>query len=289
MCDGLRLREWVIPPYNLRGDTVELRCDYEPGNSSIYSVKWFKDDDEFFRYVPRDSPPRHFFPRVGITLDETLTQPGRVVLLAVGFNTSGQYRCEVSAEGPDFNTVTGHGSLMVAPQELVTSERPYLAHDGLLTQISRLTFLARPFHFQRGVLRIKCVAEISGDRLIHHNTIPQTFRAWERSFQGRCWTAIHRVRAYSATSHSVRNMLGDQSQCSKHAGRPITMFEACWATNHNFRSMLSDQSRCSKHAGRPITMFEAYWATNHNVRSMLGDQSQCSKHTGRPITMFEAC
>ncbi|XP_069954336.1 uncharacterized protein [Cherax quadricarinatus] len=229
MCDGLRLREWVIPPYNLRGDTVELRCDYEPGNSSIYSVKWFKDDDEFFRYVPRDSPPRHFFPRVGITLDETLTQPGRVVLLAVGFNTSGQYRCEVSAEGPDFNTVTGHGSLMVvepptsgpvitggrskyhvndtvdlvctsspsrppshlswkingrpAPQELVTSERPYLAHDGLLTQISRLTFLARPFHFQRGVLRIKCVAEISGDRLIHHNTIPQTFRAWERSFQ----------------------------------------------------------------------------------------------------------
>ncbi|XP_042237911.1 uncharacterized protein LOC121876656 [Homarus americanus] len=229
VCDGLRLRESVIPPYKLRGDTVELRCDYEPGNSSIYSVKWFKDDDEFFRYVPRDSPPYHIFPRVGVTVDEALLQPGRVVLRRVGFNTSGQYRCEVSAEGPEFNTVTGRGSLMViepptsgpvitggqskyhvndtvdlvctsspsrppthlswrindraAPQELLKKERPYMAQDGLLTQISRLTFVARPFHFQRGVLRIKCVAEISGQRLAHHTTIPDTFRAWEKSFQ----------------------------------------------------------------------------------------------------------
>lgn len=35
------------------------------------------------------------------------------MLKQVGFNTSGQYRCEVSAEGPDFNTVTGRGSLLV--------------------------------------------------------------------------------------------------------------------------------------------------------------------------------
>ena len=48
---------------------MELRCDYEPGNSSIYSVKWFKDDEEFYRYVPRDTPPYHIFPRGGVTLD----------------------------------------------------------------------------------------------------------------------------------------------------------------------------------------------------------------------------
>ncbi|XP_071534092.1 uncharacterized protein [Panulirus ornatus] len=167
---------------------------------------------------------------VSPVVQEASSQPGRVVLRRVGFNTSGQYRCEVSAEAPDFNTVTGHGSLMViepptsgpvitggrtkyhvnetvdlvctsspsrppthlswringrpAPQGLVTYERPYMAQDGLLTQISRLMFVARPLHFQRGVLRIKCVAEISSNRLTHHHTIPDTFRAWERSFQG---------------------------------------------------------------------------------------------------------
>ncbi|XP_069177312.1 uncharacterized protein [Procambarus clarkii] len=229
VCEGLHLRESVIPPYKLRGDTVELRCDYEKGNSSIYSVKWFKDDDEFYRFIPRDSPQYVIYPIAGVSVDETVSKPGRVVLRGVEFATSGQYRCEVSAEGPDFNTVTGKGSLLVvepptsgpvitggkakyhvndtvdlactsspsqppthlswrvngrsAPQEMVTRERPYTTQDGLMTQISRLTFMAKPFHFQRGVLRIKCVAEISGDNLAHHNTIPDTFRAWERSFQ----------------------------------------------------------------------------------------------------------
>ncbi|XP_045125754.1 uncharacterized protein LOC123513014 [Portunus trituberculatus] len=234
--EGLRLRESVIPPYKLRGETVELRCDYEPGNSSIYSVKWFKDDEEFYRYVPRDTPPYHIFPRGGVTLDEENSQPGRLVLKQVGFNTSGQYRCEVSAEGPDFNTVTGRGSLLViepptsgpvitggksryhvndtvdlvctsspsrppthlswringrpAPQNIISRERPYMSKDGLLTQISRLVFVARPYHFQRGVLRVKCVAEIGAERLTHHTTIPETFRAWERSFQASAGTRI---------------------------------------------------------------------------------------------------
>ncbi|KAG7160192.1 hypothetical protein Hamer_G012736 [Homarus americanus] len=113
---------------------------------------------------------------------EALLQPGRVVLRRVGFNTS-----EPPTSGP---VITGgqskyhvNDTVDLAPQELLKKERPYMAQDGLLTQISRLTFVARPFHFQRGVLRIKCVAEISGQRLAHHTTIPDTFRAWEKSFQ----------------------------------------------------------------------------------------------------------
>lgn len=41
------------------------------------------------------------------------TVPTRVVLHNVGFNSSGHYRCEVSAEAPNFNTVNCRGSLMV--------------------------------------------------------------------------------------------------------------------------------------------------------------------------------
>ncbi|XP_064091914.1 cell adhesion molecule 3-like [Macrobrachium nipponense] len=236
-CSGaLRLKESVIPPYKLRGETVELRCDFEKENSSIYSVKWFKDDEEFYRYVPRDNPQYNIFPRNGVKVDQESLQPNRVVLKEVDFNTSGQYRCEVSAEGPEFNTVIGTGSLLVvepptagpvitggkekykvnetvdllctsspsrpatflswrindrpAPRELVMKEPLYVAKDGLVTQFSRLMFVARPHHFVRGLLRVKCVAEINERRMAHHPTIPETFRAWERSFQA---STGHRV------------------------------------------------------------------------------------------------
>lgn len=42
-----------------------------------------------------------------------LSKPSQVVLQRVEFNASGQYRCEVSAEGPDFNTVIAQGRMIV--------------------------------------------------------------------------------------------------------------------------------------------------------------------------------
>ncbi|KAK4300857.1 hypothetical protein Pmani_026970 [Petrolisthes manimaculis] len=226
--DGLRVRESDIPPYKLRGETAELRCDYELESSSIYSVKWFKDDEEFYRYLPKDTPPTHYYRMTGVTVDKQSTVPARVVLHKVGFNSSGQYRCEVSAEAPDFNTVNCRGSLMVveppadgpvitggrtkyhvndtvdlvctsspsrppsrlswlingrqARPEFVTKERPYMGKDGLMTQISRLVFVTRPSHFHGGKLKIKCVADITGETLAKHSAFSHTFKPWERLF-----------------------------------------------------------------------------------------------------------
>ncbi|KAK3849904.1 hypothetical protein Pcinc_043360 [Petrolisthes cinctipes] len=158
------------------------------------------------------------------------TVPARVVLHKVGFNSSGQYRCEVSAEAPDFNTVNCRGSLMVveppadgpvitggrtkyhvndtvdlvctsspsrppsrlswlingrqARPEFVTKERPYMGKDGLMTQISRLVFVTRPSHFHGGKLKIKCVADITGETLAKHSAFSHTFKQWERLFLG---------------------------------------------------------------------------------------------------------
>ncbi|ROT78592.1 hypothetical protein C7M84_002682 [Penaeus vannamei] len=77
-----------------------------------------------------------------------------------------------------------------APQEHVTKDRPYVAHDGLLTQISRLAFVARPHHFEGGNLEVKCVAEISEHHLKHHKAIPKNFRPWERSFQASTGSSL---------------------------------------------------------------------------------------------------
>ena len=35
------------------GRDVSLICNYQMMGDSLYSIKWYKDDKEFFRYIPR--------------------------------------------------------------------------------------------------------------------------------------------------------------------------------------------------------------------------------------------
>lgn len=64
---GLRLTNIVVPEVVDFRDTVSLSCSYNMGNHTLNSVKWYKDDSEFFRwayimYVQRDVPVnRHNF------------------------------------------------------------------------------------------------------------------------------------------------------------------------------------------------------------------------------------
>ncbi|XP_047738319.1 uncharacterized protein LOC108680069 [Hyalella azteca] len=109
----LRLLRTVIPDYALRGGSARLTCDYDAGESSLYSVRWFKDDLEFYRYVPRSVPSYQVFQRQGFVVDEGASEASHVVARGLQFEASGQYRCEVSAEGPEFTTVIGHGTMLV--------------------------------------------------------------------------------------------------------------------------------------------------------------------------------
>ena len=40
------------------GDMVELFCNFQLDmeQSSLYSVKWYRDNVEFFRYIPSEDP-----------------------------------------------------------------------------------------------------------------------------------------------------------------------------------------------------------------------------------------
>lgn len=46
-----------------------LRCQYDLGNASLYSVKWYRGAHEFYRYTPRDHPDTKIFPFGGIHID----------------------------------------------------------------------------------------------------------------------------------------------------------------------------------------------------------------------------
>lgn len=92
---SIRLVKVVVPPYELYSTTALLECQYELNNSdnkdgsksskshhfsydsneqsdegeTLYSVKWYKDDEEFYRYVPKANPPQHSYKVDGIRVD----------------------------------------------------------------------------------------------------------------------------------------------------------------------------------------------------------------------------
>ncbi|XP_055710116.1 uncharacterized protein LOC129805900 isoform X2 [Phlebotomus papatasi] len=95
---------------------------------ALYSVKWYKDGNEFYRYVPRDMPPVLIFQLPGVSVDLHNSTDTLVVLQSVNLSASGRYRCEVSAEAPSFQTVSDHGDMIVValPEEgpRITGGRP---------------------------------------------------------------------------------------------------------------------------------------------------------------------
>lgn len=125
--EGLSILDTIIPVYKIRGENAQLYCHYDLEGDVLYSVKWYKDDEEFYRYMPESSSssssssnsPQSIFPRPGICVDPTNSNASRVVLTGLDFRSSGLYRCEVSVENT-FNTLNRFGRMLVV--ELPTSE-----------------------------------------------------------------------------------------------------------------------------------------------------------------------
>ncbi|KAG8199245.1 hypothetical protein JTE90_003672 [Oedothorax gibbosus] len=111
---AIRLLMLDIPNPTTQGESVELICSYELlDEDSLYSVKWYKDDVEFYRYVPNDWPPGQFLPLQGVRVDLSKSGSQSVYLRHVDLNSAGTYRCEVSAEAPEFQTVAAEGKMTV--------------------------------------------------------------------------------------------------------------------------------------------------------------------------------
>ncbi|XP_054288818.1 uncharacterized protein LOC129004311 [Macrosteles quadrilineatus] len=108
-----------VPQYPELGQDVELLCRFELQGDRLYSVSWYKDYMEFYRFVPRGTPTQHVHKMEGINVDLERSDAAKVVLLSVPLKASGLYMCEVSAEAPYFTSVHGQAwmSVVVLPQE----------------------------------------------------------------------------------------------------------------------------------------------------------------------------
>ena len=58
MSQSVTLHEEPLPSLVQAGATVELGCSFHLNSSSseLYSVKWYRDNVEFFRYIPSEDP-----------------------------------------------------------------------------------------------------------------------------------------------------------------------------------------------------------------------------------------
>lgn len=62
-----------VSQYTTRGEPLEMLCEFDPlGDKLYYSVSWYKDHDEFYRYVPRGTQPQHTYKIDGIKVDVSM-------------------------------------------------------------------------------------------------------------------------------------------------------------------------------------------------------------------------
>lgn len=50
-------------------------------SEALYSVKWYKDNEEFYRYLPKSNPPQHSYRVEGIRVDVSIRFQGIVNVL----------------------------------------------------------------------------------------------------------------------------------------------------------------------------------------------------------------
>ncbi|KAK9298917.1 hypothetical protein QLX08_007944 [Tetragonisca angustula] len=133
---GLKLLHIIVPTYSLRGKNALLECRYNLEADKLYSITWYKDHEEFYRYVPRGEPTKHSYRVEGVKVDHRQSDDQKVLLQDVSLHSSGQYKCEVSAEAPSFNSVSAEASMevIVLPQDgpsITGEEKVYATGDVL--------------------------------------------------------------------------------------------------------------------------------------------------------------
>ena len=47
----MRMVNVKVPKYAVVGTRERLHCNYTLGKENLYSVKWYKDGSEFYRYI----------------------------------------------------------------------------------------------------------------------------------------------------------------------------------------------------------------------------------------------
>ncbi|XP_063853313.1 uncharacterized protein LOC135096041 [Scylla paramamosain] len=109
-----------VPGVTGVGGAANLTCHHHLPTAHLYTLKWYHNDSEFYRYVPSDAHSPVFTRSVVQFKAQEAWRGERGVTLTLSSLTSsasGEYKCEVIAEHPSFRTETRAASMRVAGEE----------------------------------------------------------------------------------------------------------------------------------------------------------------------------
>lgn len=110
---ALKMLKLDVPQWADLRYPVTLNCQFDTGGDSLYSVKWYKDEHEFFRYTPGLSPKTLVFNMDGVKVDESKSTVNEVTLYSLTRMSKGNYKCEVSTDAPNFPTVVEDANMTI--------------------------------------------------------------------------------------------------------------------------------------------------------------------------------
>lgn len=133
---GVSVHNVTVPTPGIAGEAARLECHWSPGSKGFYSVRWYKDGEQFYSFIPRNRPEvkvDHNLPGVTVFLSESNEYV--VTLRKIDLASQGIYRCEVMSEAPTFQTSFASANLTVvdvpeAPQ-LTGLQDKYTVGDTL--------------------------------------------------------------------------------------------------------------------------------------------------------------
>ncbi|XP_076629889.1 uncharacterized protein LOC143346040 [Colletes latitarsis] len=102
---GLKDLTINVPAVVRSGDTVTLSCHYDLEGLPLYTIQWFLDGTEFYRYLPERDPPYSTFDVDGIHVNVSKSNTHDVTVVDVSRKLTGLYKCEVSAGSPSYHTL----------------------------------------------------------------------------------------------------------------------------------------------------------------------------------------
>ncbi|XP_068212979.1 uncharacterized protein [Palaemon carinicauda] len=149
-CDILQRIE--VPLYAFAGGEATLSCSYDLRATRLYSLKWYHNNTEFYRYVPTErNRPINIQPSHKFSVTELFRNDARVTLSLnqLTVSASGIYRCEVIAEHPSFRTETDSAPMTVLRDPLTP---PVLVGAREIYEPTELIKIGcqprRPFHHE---------------------------------------------------------------------------------------------------------------------------------------------
>ncbi|XP_072397158.1 uncharacterized protein [Diabrotica undecimpunctata] len=100
------------------GDSATLVCNFKPKTEEdvLNNVRWFKENDEFYRFTPDEKPPMKVFILPGITVDEKRSSAKTVVLKNVQNQLTANYTCEASWTVPSIATAKDSKQMYVVDE-----------------------------------------------------------------------------------------------------------------------------------------------------------------------------